>query len=451
MSDDSVSRRFRLAAPLLIGSMALLFAGCATTSPRPPPDPATAAANAERSDETALALMSEMSKGDVAAARSRFSSRMKGAITKGQLEKVWKTTTQHLGEEVSSSIVHRSSPDGYDVRVVVMGFEKGGVQGTISTDPQSQEVVGFYLKPVPKPEVPGPAKADAPFRAEDVSVGHAPFVLDGILTLPKAGARFPGVVLVHGSGPHDKDGSIGPNKIFRDLAEGLAARGVAALRYDKRTHRYGTELGNDLFMDDEVVLDAIAAVELLKARSEIDPDRIFVVGHSLGALLAPEIAVRAGDVAGAALLAPPGRAPWDSVLMQLRFLEAPADDLAAVEATAALFRNGEFNDVNLLGVPGSYWKDWASRDGVAMAKELARPLLILRGSRDYQVTDDDLATWRQSFADRADVRIEEIPGANHLFLQGSGEPGPSEYFEPGHVDEVVAEKIAAFIEQAGSR
>jgi dienelactone hydrolase len=297
---------------------------------------------------------------------------------------------------------------------------------------------------VPKPTATPYVNASA-FRAEDLSVGSEPFVLQGTLTVPTGNGPFPAVVLVHGSGPNDRDESIGPNKPFKDLAEGLASRGIAVLRYNKRTFQYRHQLSNSMSIDEEVVLDAVAAVALLKARPEIDRGRVFVIGHSLGALLAPEIAVRSAPIAGVILMAPPGRAPWDAVVAQMRYLEVPADKLAEVVKAVDLLKAGKLGAGKLLGAPASYWQDWASRNGFAMAKRLRTPILILRGERDYQVTDEDLATWKQELAGVANVEFVTTSGDNHLFIKGTGKPGPAEYEIPGHVDENVIEKVASFL------
>jgi pimeloyl-ACP methyl ester carboxylesterase len=251
-------------------------------------------------------------------------------------------------------------------------------------------------------------------------------------------------VLVHGSGPQDRDETIGANKVFRDIAEGLASKGVAVLRYDKRTLRYPEAMKGKPTIDDEVVLDAMAAVKVLRSRPEVDPKRIVVIGHSLGALLAPEIALREGSVAGTALLAPPGRKPWDIVLAQMRYLDTPAADLAETERKIALLREGKLGEETLMGAPGSYWLDWAGRDGVAAARKLGRPILVMRGERDFQVGEEDLAIWRKGLAGARGAKALSLPGLSHLFIEGTGKPGLAEYDTPGHVDARVIEALAAF-------
>ncbi|WP_254626191.1 S9 family peptidase [Myxococcus sp. CA039A] len=318
------------------------------------------------------------------------------------------------------------------------------VAAACASSPEPRVSEPAPAKVVVQPTSATPAVNGAAFRTEEVSVGRAPFLLKGTLTVPTGSGPFPGVVLVHGSGPHDRDESIGPNKPFKDIAEGLSSRGIAVLRYDKRTFQYGPQLTN-FSIDDEVVVDAVTAVGVLKARPEIHPERVFVVGHSLGALLAPEIAVLAAPVAGAVLLAPPGRPPWDLVLAQLRYLEVPAEKLAEFEQTVGLLKAGKLGTGTLLGAPAAYWQDWASRDGVAMARKLQRPILIMRGARDYQVTDEDLTSWRSGLESVAQVEVVTVPENNHLFIKGTGKPGPAEYAVPGHVDEQVVEKLASFL------
>lgn len=111
------------------------------------------------------------------------------------------------------------------------------------------------------------------------------YPLNGILTFPnETNGLFPTVVLVHGSGPSNMDEKIGNNYPFKDLAEGLSEKGIAVLRYDKRTLVYGKEMKNDtgLSVKEETIDDAILASDFLQKDSRIDSNKIFIVGHSLG-------------------------------------------------------------------------------------------------------------------------------------------------------------------------
>src|SRR5690606_22442643 len=170
-----------------------------------------------------------------------------------------------------------------------------------------------------------------------------------------------------GSGPQDRDETVGANRPFLDIARGLAAEGIAVLRYDKRTrvHPAGFS-GGDFDVDDETTDDAVAAVAALGGVEGIDPDRIFVLGHSQGGMLAPRIAQRSGKVAGLVLLAAPARPLLDLLLEQNHYLvgldgsidaaeQAHLDTLAA--QVAAIRGGAEIAAVDTpLGLPPGYWR-----------------------------------------------------------------------------------------------
>jgi dipeptidyl aminopeptidase/acylaminoacyl peptidase len=111
--------------------------------------------------------------------------------------------------------------------------------------------------------------------------------LNGILTLPdKINNPVPAIVLVHGSGPSNMDEKVGKLTPFKDLADGLANRGIAVIRYDKRTYAHKKQFINkpDISVKEETIEDAILATELLRNDSRIDSDKIFIVGHSMGGM-----------------------------------------------------------------------------------------------------------------------------------------------------------------------
>ena len=398
------------------------------------------------------ALFTSLQRQDYATAFGMFDEKMKVAVPLEKLKAIWNQQLTMLGNLLSWEGHPGAPQQGFDLTLASLKFEGGELRAAVYSDPSSRLVTGFYLKPAGVPGAPAAAYVDTTkFRPVEVTVGSSPFVLGGTLTVPNGRGPFPAVVLVHGSGPQDRDETIGANKVFKDLAEGLASRGIEVLRYEKRTRQYPAQMVGHATIEEEVMIDALAAAQVLRARPEVDHDRVFVVGHSLGALLAPEIAVRSGGIAGVVLLAPPGRPPWDIVLEQMRYLGTPDAEVAEVERKVALLKQGKLGDEEFMNAPQTYWQDWAGRDGVAMAKKLKRPILILRGDRDYQVALEDVEAWKKGLAGTPNVEFVALPGLNHLFILGSGKPGPAEYDVPGHVEPVVIERIAAFTASTAGR
>jgi dienelactone hydrolase len=447
------------AALLVAAGAALLAVACArpahaaAAKPAPPPEEAHADASAtktpdqpSRADKSTDALMKALANRDYKAVYALYDENMKKAVPEGKLQEIWEDQMGQLGSVTSWSFGESTTMNGLDVKLGVIHFAHGDVKSMIAIHPDTGLVAGFYLKPAPPPAPPAAYVDSTKFRAKAVEVGSAPFLLGGTLTMPVGKGRFPAAVLVHGSGPQDRDESIGGNKVFKDIAEGLSSVGIAVLRYDKRTLHYAKEMKQPVTLDDETMLDAVAAVRLLRKEPGVDSTRLYVIGHSLGAQLAPEIAVRAGHVAGVVLLAPPGRPPWELLLEQLRYVGSQPEVIAAIEERVALLKEGKLGDRDLLGQDQAYWQDWARRDGIAMARKCGCRVLVLRGERDYQTAAVDFENWKKGLAGMPNVELETLPGLNHLFIAGTGPSTPAEYDTPAHVAAVVIQKIRAFIE-----
>jgi alpha-beta hydrolase superfamily lysophospholipase len=264
---------------------------------------------------------------------------------------------------------------------------------------------------------------------------------------------------VHGSGPNDRDETVGANKPFKDLAAGLASRGIAVLRYDKRTmvHRAKIAALKDFTVRQEVIEDALEAVKALRGAPAIDPKRVFVLGHSLGGMLMPRIGIADPAIAGLIVLAAPARPLDEAIVTQTRYLtmadgNISTEDQAAIDQAAgisntvrALTPEDASSGRMISGAPASYWLDLRGYDPPSEAKRVQASMLILHGERDYQVSTEEFARWKAALGSRRDVTLRSYPALNHLFIAGSGPSLPAEYQIPGHVAEDVVRDIAAWI------
>jgi hypothetical protein len=297
-------------------------------------------------------------------------------------------------------------------------------------------------------------------REQPVTIGKNPWKLPGILTLPVGRGPFPGVLLVQGSGPQDMDETVGANKPFKDLAWGLASRGIVVLRYSKRTLVYGAEMQKitPLFtVRDETIEDAQAAADLLIRSPEVESDRIYLIGHSLGGMLAPRIAAGDSQISGIVILAGPARPIEQYLVEQTKYLAQLAPDseqaqqgVKNAEEIARQIDNPKLKPdsiINLMGahIPGSYWIDLRNYNAVECAARLGIPILVLQGGHDYEVGKTDLKIWEAALGRHSNASFKLYTNLNHLFMPSLSVSTPAEYDHPGHVAQEVIDDIAAWI------
>jgi uncharacterized protein len=416
-----------------------------------------ATAEQQRSD---LRLVEALRAGDTTLATADFTDDLRKRLTDERLAEVWRTLSAGLGRLDRIEPMSEARHGDLQVRVLRLGFERGELDAQVASDGEGR-IHGLFFRPAPPPPAQDSA---AGFHEIEIETGAAGWPLPGILTLPDGSGPFPAVVLVHGSGPNDRDLSIGANRPFRDIAHGLAGHGIASLRYDKRTLRHAERLAMEveaITLEEEVTADAVAALQWLGGRDEIDAQRRYVLGLSLGALMAPRIAERASDIAGLLMLAPPARPLHQIIPAQVRYIaeldgeisEAGAESIRNADALRdAISRvlEGEEVDVAWTGAPAEYWRDLDAYDAMATAAALDIPILLLQGDRDYQVTvADDFVRWSEALAAHGQAELEVLAGLNHLFIHGEGPGNPAEYMRPGRVDAAAIERMASWILRSG--
>ncbi len=420
---------------------------------------------------TAQQIVTEVAQGDFASVEQRLADPLKPLLPAGAIQATWQGLEQQFGafqNQGKTSTVQ--TPQGL-AQVVTCVFERASLDVNIVLN-DAGEIVGLTVTPVGTVEQLANATYEPPpyarperFQEQEVRVGHEPWVLPGTLSIPLGDGPFAAVLLVHGSGPADRDETIPPNKPFRDLAWGLASQGLAVLRYEKRTKAYFAQLEDEkdiLTVKEEVIDDALEAIALLRARPEIDSRQIFVLGHSLGGYLAPRIGAADPRIRGLIILAGSARPLEDVLLDQMNYILSLSipdpvvreQQLAVLKKQVALIKDPErlpeaaASDLPF-SVPPAYWLDLNAYQPEKVARTLTQPMLFLLGESDYQVTRDDFQIWQNALAGRGDVQFILYPGLSHLFtpVEGGQKATPATYAVASHVTEEVVNEIGNWIKQ----
>ena len=302
-------------------------------------------------------------------------------------------------------------------------------------------------------------------KREPIILGqNTRFPLKGILTLPDGDGPFPGVVLVHGSGSSNMDEKVGKLTPFKDLAEGLAQRGVASIRYDKRSFAHGLKMvldkGHPITVREETIEDALLAAQLLRSDRRIGP--VFLAGHSMGAMLAPRIECSGGDFAGLILLAGTPRR-LEEVL-----LEQTEEAVASMKGFTRKIGQKQLDQLRKTfdglydltdedakkkklggGTTAYYFKEMGQPTVAEWLEKTRKPMLILQGEQDVQVKAAvDFARYRQLLGDRENVTFRLYPGLNHAFVTAISDSiadAKKEFARERHIGPEVLDDLANWI------
>ncbi|WP_462412915.1 alpha/beta hydrolase family protein [Neobacillus sp. Marseille-QA0830] len=292
------------------------------------------------------------------------------------------------------------------------------------------------------------------------------YPLNGMLTIPDgAEGLLPAVVLVHGSGPANMDAKVGNNYFFKEIAEGLTNKGIAALRYDKRTYVYGKEMKTDtsLTVKEETIEDAILAANLLKNDPRIDANKIFIIGHSFGGMMAPRIDAEGGNFAGIIIMAGSPRKLEEIMMSQnedvLNTLNKFVRMIAKKQVAALSSKldriyqlsDDEAKATPILGknIKAYYFKEMGEHPSVQYLLDLEKPVFVLQGEMDVQASlEKDYEGYKKILGGLPNKTFKLYPNLNHLFMPsiyGKLLKVQKEYKIPQNVDKQVINDLSDWI------
>lgn len=410
---------------------------------------------------TALAVVDMAYHGGFAEIEELFAPRLRAAVSVEMLRSAWENETGANGPVTSIGDPTSEPVDGAVVRVSVpVACAQGEFIVAMSID-RSGSLQGLRFTRATPPWEPPAYAVPQRFDEQDVTIGSGPLAVPGTLSLPHGEGSRPGVVLLGGGGPQDRDESSGPNKPLKDLAWGLANRGVVVVRFDKVNHHHESLVADmaDFTMVEEYVPHAIAAVRLLQKQSGVDSSQVFLLGHSMGGKVAPRVAAAEPSIAGLVIAAGDAQPMHHAAVRVVGHLASLNPGPAAQATVETITRQAALVDSPELspstpatslpfGFRAPYWMDMRDYDPVAAAADLETPMLIVQGGRDYQVTvDDDLSRWKAGLRHRPDVTMRVYDADDHLFFPGSGPSTPAGYEAPQHFDPAVIADIARWLKR----
>ncbi|HRH67129.1 MAG TPA: alpha/beta hydrolase [Bacteroidia bacterium] len=391
----------------------------------------------------------------------QFDTSVSRRLDSTKLATVWLRMVGAIGSVQRVDSISTDHQATYDVVIQHCVFEKKKIDFKLVYG-TNEKIKGLFFLPVDQKqhyELPPYNKPEV-YEEKNFPIMSGEYTLPGILTMPKGSGRYPVLILIHGSGPNDKDESVGATKIFKDIAIGLAGQGIAVLRYDKRSRVAGKKMADmmkTMTTKEETTEDVLAAIATVKKEIRVDTNQIFLLGHSLGGMMLPRINSNLKGMKGLIYLAANSR-PLEELFYKQAEHILSVDGLSSVNQHTLDSIHTEMEKVKklkpenakdtgmILRLPYSYWVDLNGYNPVKAAAGDKTPMLFLQGGRDYQVTGEDLTGWENGLKSKKNARFKTYPKLNHFFIEGEGVSTPAEYAQKGNVASSVIDDIASWIQ-----
>lgn len=391
-----------------------------------------------------------------------------------ELERVWFNTVGRYGpyqEHHFGEVIEKDTTISY---LYVIEFEFATFVAVAAYNSRG-EVMAFILQPPEgKPIFVQPSWIVPDYVAVEAPVYQIPpyvdtslfneveFVMKGgtpipaTMTVAITDELNPVVLLFHGFGPTDRDETVGSLKPLRDIAWGLASRGVASIRFDCRAYTQPPDSVAAYNLNQYMLDDIAALLAYIRLESAIfDTTRIFIAAHGLGGMAAPLAALNDGGLAGLILLSVPAR-PFAEMLMETVRNDLKADDKSSksdrkmLEEISGILERLENrtlpSDEMILFAPARVWYDLMDNNHLKIIKRLNSPILIVQSGRDFKASEADSKIWDKTLAGLQSVTLKKYHNLNHFFQPGLGPADKTDYMSnSAPVDRQVVEDMAAWI------
>lgn len=415
-------------------------------------------------ESKSLAFVKSLKDADFDASSQFFSEELRPQIPSNALSQIWDQLLGNNGKLKKYRFNCLEADHHSTVAYITCDFKKASIDFKLIFNAEGY-LESFLLVPIhtcvestPKHDWKAP-DYDRPelYTTQEFEINNDGYSLPGTILFPEEDKGIL-VIFVHGSGPNDRDESMGPNKVFKDLAIGLAVNGITTLRYDKRTFANRFRDPEKITIYNEVTDDVLALVDWASEQDSLKNKKIVLLGHSLGGMAVPYCGVQSDKVDGLIIMAGPTSRFEDLLVYQYEYLfkldgkmsDAEKAELDKITKAAKVCKS--VNDSTPasdlpLGLPASYWM---SLEDFIPTKHIVRfnnPILVMNGERDYQVPLSEFDRWKSALANRDDVRFAAFMRLNHLFLEGEGEPSPEEYQVVSHVPIYVIQELTSWLNE----
>lgn len=386
----------------------------------------------------------------------RMSPEMKRYLDIEKLQGFWDGLEMQMGAVKSVGETKVKMRDTLAITQTIIQFEKQKIGFKLVYD-KDAKICGMFLE-APIPKYTPAAYLDASnFYEIKRNLPDPKFPAEGIVTIPNKKQHLPVVIIVGGSGPTDKDLSIGPNRIYKDLAWGLANKGIVSYRYDKRTKAFGSAYikNNTVTVKEEYLLDLLGALKVVKKIPEVDTNQIYILAHSEGGYLLPYFEKNLSNIAGYISFAGAYSNMADLLFMQLNYLQANAPKSQKKQYNDFIAKSVYMRDKINVNSPEDSLPAGLSAKYILFLNQnspkniganlMQKKILFLQGGRDYQVPPSEMELWRTLLKENSQAQFELFPNLNHLGLPGKGPSLPAEYEEADNVPAELIDKVVSFI------